>query len=83
MKILKLALLGAGLLTSCAVAAKDYPHAKQPARADHFYGVYHNPSPRFVPSTADPPEFDLSGTRGRDGLGATPFHPEGPGNVVD
>jgi hypothetical protein len=83
MKIFKLALLGAGLLTSCAVAAKDYRHAKQHARADQFYGVYHNLSPVFVPSTANPPDFDLSGTRGRDGLGASPFHPEGPGNFVD
>lgn len=24
--------------------------------------------------------FDYSGTRGRMGLGASPFHPEGPGN---
>ena len=31
MKILGSAFLSAGLLTSCAVAAKDYPHAKQHA----------------------------------------------------
>jgi len=72
MKILSIAFLGAGLLMSGAVAAKDYPHAKHPAKADRYYGFYQNPS-----------HFDQSGTRGRNGLGANPFHPEGPGNVVD
>jgi hypothetical protein len=81
MKVLSIAVLGAGLLMCGAVAAKDYPHAEQPA--DHYYGVYHNRSEGFAPSTADSPDFDLSGTRGRDGLGANPFHPEGPGNVED
>ncbi len=83
MKVLSIAVLGAGLLMCGAVVAKDYPHAKQPAKADHYYGVYQNPSEGFAPSTADPPEFDQSGARGRDGLGANPFHPEGPGNVED
>jgi hypothetical protein len=83
MKILRIALLGAALLTAGAVAAKDHPHAKQPANADRYYGVYQNPSQGFAPSMADPPDFDQSGTRGRDGLGANPFHPEGPGNVED
>jgi hypothetical protein len=83
MKIRSAALLGAGLLMSGTVAAKDYPQPKQPTEADHYYGVYRNPSPGFVPSTDDPPDFDPSGTRGRDGLGASPFHPEGPGNVED
>ena len=78
MKILSIALLGAGFLASGPVAAKDYPHAKQPTKADHYYGLYRNPSQEFAPSN-----FDQSGTRGRDGLGANPFHPEGPGNVVD
>jgi hypothetical protein len=78
MKILSIALFGAGFLALGPVAAKDYPHAKQPTKADHYYGLYRNPSQEFAPS-----HFDRSGTRGRDGLGANPFHPEGPGNVVD
>jgi hypothetical protein len=80
MKIFKLALLGAGLLTSCAVAAKDYPHAKQLARADHFYGLYHKPSHGFVQSTADPPDF----SRGRDDFGAAiPLYLTVPPILVD
>ena len=62
MKILSIALLGAGFLASGPVAAKDYPHAKQPTKAHQLLRPL---------------------SRGRDGLGANPFHPEGPGNVVD
>jgi hypothetical protein len=81
MKILSSTVLSAGLLTSCAVAAKDYPHAKQHARADQFYGVYHNPSRGLVPSTADPPAFD---TRGRDNFGAAiPLYLRVPPNFID
>jgi hypothetical protein len=82
MKILSIALLGAGLLMSGAVAAKDYRHAKQPANANQYYGLYRNPSDSLAPSRMDRANFDHSGTRGREGLGASPFHPEGPGNVV-
>lgn len=32
---------------------------------------------------ADRIRYDHSGTRGREGLGASPAHPEGPGNFDD
>ena len=83
MKILTIAFLGAGLLMSGAVAAKDYPPAKQPANANQYYGLYQNPSQVVAPSITDRRDFEHSGTRGRDGLGASPFHPEGPGDVED
>ena len=57
MKILSIALLGAGFLTPGAVAAKDYPNAKQPAKADHYYGLYQNPS-----QVVELPEIDFRGS---------------------
>ena len=83
MNILSAAVLGAGLLMCGAVAAKDYPQPKQPTEAHRYYGVYRNPSPGLVPSSDNPSDFDPSGSRGRDGLGANPLHPEGSGNVED
>jgi hypothetical protein len=83
MKFIAIALLGAGLLMPGAVAAKDYPPAKQPANANRYYGMYLDPSQGRAPSITDRRDFDHSGTRGRDGLGASPFHPEGPGDVED
>ena len=83
MKFITIAFLGAGLLMSGAVAAKDYPYAKLTANADQYHGMYLNPSQGSAPSITDRRDFDRSGTRGRDGLGASPFHPEGPGDVED
>ncbi|WP_395665835.1 hypothetical protein [Methylocella sp.] len=39
--------------------------------------------PCFSRDDCDRKDFDESGTRGRMGLGASPFHPEGPGNFSD
>jgi hypothetical protein len=50
-----------------------------PSRAGHA-GTYLNP--RKAPSRWDRAHFHRSGTRGRQGLGASPLHPEGPGNVT-
>jgi hypothetical protein len=55
---------------------------RRPPR-DQFYGAYTNPAPQTAPSRWDRARFDRSGTRGREGLGASPMHPEGPGNVSD
>ncbi len=62
-----------------AAAAKD--HA--PAHARDYYGLYQNPAAAFSPASEDRMDYDHSGTRGREGLGESPFHPEGPGNVSD
>lgn len=73
--------LGAVMLIGSAgfAAAKT----RMPREANQYYGMYQNPSDSFGSSRADRLSFDHSGTRGREGLGHNPFHPEGPGNVVD
>lgn len=63
-------------LTGAASAQEGYP-----SRADRYYGVYAAPNPQNAPSRWDRLRFDRSGTRGREGLGASPMRPEGPGNV--
>ncbi len=75
------ALLAAAVLIASAgvAAAKD----QYPANAQTYYGLYQSPSDSIAPSRADRADFDRSGTRGREGLGESPFHPEGPGNVAD
>ncbi len=64
-----------------AVAAQD----RQPPRPDQYYGLYPNQDQDhgLALSRWDRARFDRSGTRGREGLGAAPIHPEGPGNVSD
>ncbi|WOJ90366.1 hypothetical protein RZS28_03450 [Methylocapsa polymorpha] len=48
-----------------------------------YYGAYQNAAPPPALSRWDRSRFDRSGTRGREGLGASPLRPEGPGNVSD
>jgi len=52
-------------------------------RGDPSYGPYQGAyaPPRPALSRWDRARFDHSGTRGREGLGASPLRPEGPGNV--
>jgi len=52
-----------------------------PVPADQSYGPSAIPNPQTAPSRWDRAHFDRSGTRGREGLGASPTRPEGPGNV--
>jgi hypothetical protein len=42
--------------------------------------IYHSPYPCSSRDDCDRKDYDESGTRGRLGLGASPYHPEGPGN---
>lgn len=79
MKILNIALIGSALMLSGAASAQEQTRAKQPSDANSYYGLYPNPS-RVTPST-DNDAFDEYGTRGREGFGASPSAPEGPGNV--
>jgi hypothetical protein len=83
MRILSVALIGSALVVSGAVAATESLHAGQPASANQYYGLYHNPSQAIAPSADDSADFDRSGTRGRETLGAGFSNPEGPGNVSD
>ena len=46
-----------------------------------YYDAHHNAAPPPALSRWDRARFDHSGTRGREGLGASPLRPEGPGNV--
>jgi hypothetical protein len=83
MKILSIAPIGAALVMSGCVAAKE-THAGLPANANQFYGRYQSPwQDEIAPSAVDRADFDRLGTRGREDLGAGTFHPEGPGNVAD
>jgi hypothetical protein len=81
-------ILSLGLATAAALAAlpagageRDYPYTT----------VYGTPSPYWpwAPGARGPSadqwtqdEYGHSGTLGRQGLGASPYHPEGPGNAV-
>ncbi len=64
-----------------AVAARD----RQPRspRPNQYYAFYPSRDQGLALSRWDRARFDRSGTRGRLGLGASPSHPEGPGNVAD
>jgi hypothetical protein len=72
-------LAAAMLAATTGIACAQVPY---PSRADQIYGANANPKPQFAPSRLDRTLFHRSGTRGRQGLGASPLHPEGPGNVT-
>jgi hypothetical protein len=72
-----------GLAVAALAASIGVAGAKESRRPprDQFYGAYTNPAPQNALSRWDRARFDHSGTRGREGLGASPMHPEDPGNV--
>jgi len=73
----------AGLATFISMGAVSAQQA-YPTRANQYYGFYdQNSGATLSPSRQDHNAYDRSGTRGRMGLGASPFHPEGPGNATD
>jgi hypothetical protein len=73
-----------GFAAATLAASIGIAGAQESRRPPHqFYGAYTNPAPQAAPSRWDRARFDRSGTRGREGLGASPLHPEGPGNVSD
>ena len=76
-RVLAFAGLASILVIGAAAAQQAYP-----TRASQYYG-YYGQDPGFAPSRADRAAFDRSGTRGHMGLGASPYHPEGPGNAPD
>ena len=81
-KAQKIGLAAAILMASVGAVAADerFP-------PNQFYGPYEDngrfvkPSQDLPPSREDRNAFYRSGTRGRQGLGASPIHPEGAGNV--
>ena len=82
-KARRIALAAAVLTASTGVAAAQDRQAKQPANANQYYGLYQGSPDGVAVSRWDRSRFDHSGTRGREGLGEDPLHPEGPGNVAD
>jgi hypothetical protein len=72
--------LATGLLLASAGMATAQP--RNHLRAEQFYSIPQSPN-QVAPSRWDRIQYDHSGTRGRDGLGASPSRPEGPGNVSD
>ncbi len=74
-----LAFAGLALAVSVGAAAASVSETA-PIHASQFYSLYDGAAPA---APSDMARFDHSGTRGRLGLGASTFHPEGPGNVSD
>ncbi|MGA7385584.1 MAG: hypothetical protein WBW81_13090 [Methylocella sp.] len=72
--------LVAAMLAAPMGIARAEPHYS--SRADQIYDARANPNQQLAPSRWDRARFHRSGTRGRQGLGASPLHPEGPGNVT-
>ena len=75
--------LAALAMSAGAASATDRHHVKQPAKANQYYGVYQSPVQSLPLDQADQIQFKRAGTIGREGLGESPRHPEGPGNVSD
>jgi hypothetical protein len=79
----------AQLAAAILVASGGTVAADERFPSNQYYGPYENngpfvkPNPGLAPSREDRNTFFRSGTRGRQGLGASPIHPEGPGNVSD
>ncbi len=79
----------AQLAAAILVASVGPVAADERFPSNQYYGPYENsgpfvkPNPGLAPSREDRNTFFRSGTRGRQGLGASPIHPEGPGNVSD
>jgi hypothetical protein len=67
---------------AAAILAATMGIACAHSRAGQIYDGNANPKPQLAPSRWDRARFHRSGTRGRQGLGASPLHPEGPGNVI-
>jgi len=73
-----------GLAAAMLAAAMGIAGAQElyPSRAAHDRSAGTKLNPQKAPSRWDRARFHRSGTRGRQGLGASPLHPEGPGNVT-
>lgn len=72
-----LAFAGLTVIASVGAAAAQ----GVPVQASQFYALYQAAGP--IGPLSDTYRYDRSGTRGRLELGASPFHPEGPGNFSD
>jgi hypothetical protein len=74
-----------GLAAAVFLASVNMAAAQEryPAGANQYYGMYEPAQRALSFSRGDRFRYGHSGTRGRDGLGASSVYPEGPGNVSD
>jgi hypothetical protein len=74
-----------GLAGLASIISMGTASAQQRLRASDYYGYYNQNAGGAGNPYADGDEnrFDRSGSRGREYLGASPYHPEGPGNPTD
>jgi hypothetical protein len=77
---IRVGLAATALFASVAVATAQ---ERYPAGATQYYGLYQPTQHALGPSRTDRIGYGHSGTRGREGLGGSPLHPEGPGNPSD
>lgn len=63
--------------------ARVHHKSPRPANARQYYGLYRPPAIGLPPAEVGGSTYDQSGTLGREGEGASPFYPEGPGNFSD
>jgi hypothetical protein len=77
----KAVIMGLAAATLTASIGAVGAQQRYAAPGDQYYGAPAIPNPQIAPSRWDRARFDRSGTRGREGLGASPMRPEGPGNV--
>jgi hypothetical protein len=76
-----MAFAGLAVIASVGAASAQQAYSNQ---SRQYYGLYQESQGMGgAPSRQDRADFDRSGTRGRMGLGASPYHPEGPGNAPD
>lgn len=84
MKNPSIVLLAASLLASGAVTAREYSDPGEGSARERIFRLDHGGAPLgAAPSEADRADFDHSGARGRQELGASPYRPDGPGNFSD
>jgi hypothetical protein len=79
MKRLLAIILGAG---AAAAPAATFAQTHRAVAPPPPYQTYDSCEAGYSLQSQDRAAYDCSGTRGRIGLGASPFHPEGPGNTT-
>lgn len=80
LRVARIGLAAVALFGSVGMATAQ---ERYPAGATQYYGLYEPAQHALSLSRSDHIRYDHSGTRGREGLGGSPQHPEGPGNPSD
>lgn len=83
-RALQILALAAAFAVPMGYAVARPRHIEEPpAGAREYFGLSQSPGQGLTIDQQNLRLFDRSGTVGREGLGQSPFHPEGPGNVSD